>query len=220
MHKSKLAAYLEATNLSPVARREEIEQLCQTARAYDLIAVCVLPYYVRLAASLLQDSEIKVVTVVGFPLGGNDGLIKAREAELAVQYGAAEVDMVMNLAAFKNGDHNAVIKDIAAVVSSSAIVKLIIETGYLSEEEIVRACCCAEEGGVHYIKTCSGFGPRGVSLDDVRVIRSQLSRGRGIKAAAGIKTAAFARKLIAAGANRLGTSLAWEILKQEAGEKM
>ncbi|MEW5921008.1 MAG: deoxyribose-phosphate aldolase [Bacillota bacterium] len=214
----KLASFLEATNLSPTARLAEINELCQKALDYRFAAVCIHPYYVPFAASLLQDSGIKVVTVAGFPLGCNDGLTKAREAELAVKNGAAEIDMMMNLAALKNGEKDVVIKEVAAVVSSGAIVKTIIETGYLTREEVLLACFCVQEGGAHFIKTCTGFGPRGVTLEDILMLRSHLPPAMGIKAAGGIKTAAFATALIMAGASRLGTSAAAKIMQQAESE--
>ncbi len=210
-----LAPYLETTNLSPIAKTKEIIELCEKALIYRFAAVCVHPYYVSLAVSLLKGSGIKVVTVAGFPLGCNDGKIKAREAELAREHGAAEIDMVMNLAAFKNGEKDVVIKEIAAIVKSGAIVKTIIETGYLTKEEIYQACFCVQEGGAHFVKTCTGLGPRGVTTDDILTIRSCLLPSIGIKAAGGIISAPFARELVAAGATRLGTSNAEKIVLQE-----
>lgn len=210
----EMASFLEATNLSPTAKKEEIKDLCNNALAYNLFAVCVHPYYLTLAASLLEGSNTKLVTVAGFPLGGNDLWTKVRETELAVKNGAAEVDMVINLAALKNREYDLIIREVSAAVNCGITIKVIIETGYLEEDEVNLACACILEGGAHFIKTCTGFGPRGVTLQDVLLLRSLLPPSIGIKAAGGIKTAAFAMALIDAGANRLGTSVAETIMQQ------
>ena len=211
---NELAAYLESTLLSPVARKEEITQLCHDAIAYNFVAVCIHPTYIPLAASLLQDSSTQIVTVVGFPLGANDYRIKKHEAKLAVNNGATEIDMVINLAALKNGKKEVITREVAAVAESGATLKVIIETGYLTREEVLVACACIQEGGGHFVKTCTGFGPRGVTIDDVLLLRAHLPVTMGIKAAAGIKTVSFALALIEAGATRIGTSAAATIVKQ------
>jgi deoxyribose-phosphate aldolase len=212
--KKKLASYLESTLLTPVARKEAIIELCHEALAYNFAAVCIHPTYIPIAASLLQGSAIKVVTVAGFPLGANDYRIKAQEAALAVKNGAAEIDMVINLAALKNGEKEIIIREVDAVVACGATTKVIIETGYLTREEVIIACFCIQEGGGHFVKSCTGFGPRGVTLEDILLLRSLLPHAMGIKAAAGIKSASFAAALIEAGATRLGTSAAAEIIRQ------
>ena len=212
--KNELASYLESTLLTPVARKEAIIELCQEALAYNFVAVCIHPTYIPLAASLLQGSAIKVVTVAGFPLGANDYRVKAKEAALAVKNGAAEIDMVVNLAALKNGEKDIIIREVAAVVACGATIKVIIETGYLTREEVIMACSCIHEGGAHFVKSCTGFGPRGVTLEDILLLRSLLPPTISIKAAAGIKSSSFAAALIEAGATRLGTSAAATIVQK------
>ncbi len=212
--KNELASYLESTLLTPVARKEAIIELCQEALAYNFVAVCIHPTYIPLAASLLQGSAIKVVTVAGFPLGANDYRVKAKEAALAVKNGAAEIDMVVNLAALKNGEKDIIIREVAAVVECGATIKVIIETGYLTREEVIMACSCIQEGGAHFVKSCTGFGPRGVTLEDILLLRSLLPPTISIKAAAGIKSSSFAAALIEAGATRLGTSAAATIVQK------
>ncbi len=212
--KYNMASYLESTLLSPVARKEAVIELCHEAIAYNFVAVCIHPTYIPLAAPLLQGTAVKVVTVAGFPLGASDYRVKAREAALAVKNGAAEIDMVINLAALKNGDNELLIREVAAVVACGATTKVIIETGYLTREEISMACSCIQEGGAHFVKSCTGFGPRGVTLEDILLLRSLLPTAMGIKAAAGIKSASFAGELIEAGATRIGTSAAATIITQ------
>lgn len=209
-----ISSYLESTLLSPVAKKNEITELCHKALIYRFAAVCVHPYYVSLAASVLKGSTTKVVTVAGFPLGANESSIKAREAELAVRNGAAEIDMVVNLAAVKNGEQELLTREVKSVVECGAIIKVIIETGFLSSEEIKRTCHTSVEGGAHFLKTCTGFGPRGVIVEDIVLLRSCLPPEVGIKASAGIKSFSFASELIEAGANRLGTSAAEAIVQQ------
>lgn len=209
-----MASLIEATILSPTAKREEIKDLCNSALTYNLFAVCVHPYYLPFAASLLQGSTTKLVTVSGFPFGGNDIWTKVRETELAVKSGATEVDMVINIAALKNREKELITREVAAVVHCGATIKVIIETGYLESDEVGLACACIQEGGAHFVKTCTGFGPRGVTLQDVLLLRTLLPPFIGIKAAGGIKTAAFAMSLVDAGATRLGTSMAETIMQQ------
>lgn len=214
MESKGLSSYLESTLLTPVASAGEITELCNKALLYEFKAVCVHPFYVPLAASLLSGSSVKVVTVVGFPLGANDYRIKAREAELAVKNGADEIDMVINLAAVKSGDSDIIKQEVSAVAATADTVKAIIETGYFNNEEILMASSCINEGGAQFVKTCTGFGPRGVKIDDIILLRSHLPPEVGIKAAAGIKKADFALALIDAGATRIGTSAAESIVEQ------
>lgn len=212
--KFKLASYLESTLLTPIALKGDIVKLCQDALAYNFAAVCIHPTYIPLAASLLQGSTVRVATVVGFPLGANDLRIKAQEAQLAVRNGAAEIDMVINIAALKNGDMELISREVSAVAECGALIKAIMETGYLTKDEVIQACAYIKEGGAHFVKTCTGFGPRGVLLEDILLIRAHLHPSMGIKAAAGIKSFSFARELIGAGATRIGTSAAKTIIEQ------
>lgn len=214
----QLEKMIESTLLRPEAVKNDIEKLCSQALKYNFYAVCVSPFYVLLASSLLSGSRVKVVTVVGFPFGFNKAMIKAREAEEALKNGATEVDMVINIGALKERESKTLIEEISSVVKTGAVVKVILETGYLDREEIALGATCAVEGGALFVKTSTGFGPRGVTLEDVHLLRSLVPRHIGIKASGGIKTAGFARDLIAAGATRLGTSSAEKIML-EAGKE-
>lgn len=212
-----LEGYLESTLLRADTRSEEIEKLCAEARHYDLCAICVNPYYIAPAASMLQGSGVLPVTVVGFPLGADTGMVKARAAEQAVLDGALEIDMVINIGALKDGRKLEIIDEIALLKKEAgAALKVIIETGYLHSKEIALACHCAVEGGADFVKTSTGFGPRGASINDIILLRSILPATMQIKAAGGIKSAEFARQLIRAGASRIGTSSASAIMEEEA----
>ncbi|MGI5876641.1 MAG: deoxyribose-phosphate aldolase [Dethiobacteria bacterium] len=208
----KLEHYIESTLLRADAQKQDIENLCSAAVRYNFCGVCVNPYYIPLASLLLRGSSVKLVTVIGFPLGSNDGYIKALEAEWALKNGAEEIDMVLNIGALKNRDIHVLLKEIKDIVGLGVTVKVIIEIGYLTPEDLKTACHCAVEGGARFIKTSTGFGPRGVTLKDISSLRAILPQDMGIKASGGIKTAAFARDLINAGANRIGSSAAEEII--------
>ena len=204
-------SYLESTLLNPKALKEDINELCRKAIHYRFCGVCVNPYYVPLANSLLSGSDVKLVSVIGFPLGCTSTEIKRYEAENVFKKGAQEIDMVLNVGALRDKEFSLVIREIREIVDVGAVVKVIIETGYLTEEEIVNACKCLQEGGAHFVKTSTGFGPRGASLEDVYLLRSILPPEVSIKASGGINSKEFAEKLILAGANRLGTSSAENI---------
>ena len=181
--------------------------------------MCVNPTYVPLTAKLLRDSPVKVCTVVGFPLGTHAAQIKAIEAQRAIREGAEEIDMVINVGALKSGDDELVYRDIAAVVDAcrdgNAVCKVIIEAALLTDEEKVRACQAARRARADFVKTSTGFGPGGATAHDVALM-AQTVRGTsmGVKAAGGIRTLADARKMIEAGATRLGTSASIEIMKE------
>lgn len=211
----RLERYLESTLLRADTQKIEIENLCSTAIKYNFCGVCVNPYYIPLAFSFLGGSKIKLVTVIGFPLGANDASIKALEAEWALKNGAEEIDMVLNIGALKNRDTSLLLREIKEVAGLGATVKVIIETAYLTPEDLNIACHCAIDGGAHFVKTSTGFGPRGVSLDDIKLLRAILPQGIGLKASGGIKTATFAKDLINAGASRLGSSSAENIILEE-----
>jgi deoxyribose-phosphate aldolase len=203
--------FLETTLLHPKATKEDINELCRKAIHYCFCGVCVNPYYLPLAGSLLRGSSVKLVSVVGFPLGCSSKEMKSFEAEDLFKKGAQEIDMVINIGALKDREFSIVIQEIRDVVNVGAVVKVIIETGYLTEEEIVNACNCLLEGGASFAKTSTGFGIRGVSLEDVYLLRSILPPEVGIKASGGINSKEFAKNLILAGASRLGTSSAEKI---------
>lgn len=215
MNKQELAKFIDHTLLKATASVAEITKLCEEAKEYQFAAVCVNPSYVRFCSDLLKGSEVKVATVIGFPLGANTSLVKAFETENAVKEGAKEVDMVINIGALKSGDHNLVLKDIKAVVEAagSALTKVIIETCYLTEEEKKIASLLAKEAGAHFVKTSTGFGTSGATVEDVKFIRSVVGPDIKIKASGGIRTFDDALKMIEAGANRLGTSSGVKIME-------
>ncbi len=212
MNKKQLAQYIDHTILKPDADRKSIMKLCEEARQYDFAAVCVNPVHVRQCAVALAGSPVKVCTVVGFPLGANSTGIKAQEAVSAVSDGAEEVDMVINIGALKDQDYLFVQNDIYEVVQaalqadSTTTVKVIIETGLLSDEEKQRACELAKKAGAHYVKTCTGFSGGGATAADIALMRKTVGPYMGVKASGGIKNYQQACELIAAGATRIGAS--------------
>jgi deoxyribose-phosphate aldolase len=211
-----VAAMIDHTLLKPQATEEQVRQLCKEARAYGFASVCVNPTWAPLSAELLAGSASKVCTVIGFPLGANLTAVKAYETECCIAAGAQEVDMVINIGALKSGLYGVVGKDIAAVVEAArpahAIVKVIIETCYLTEAEKIAACVLTQAAGADFVKTSTGFGPGGATTADVALMRQVVGPVMGIKAAGGIRTAADARAMIAAGATRIGASAGMQII--------
>ncbi|RLI40624.1 deoxyribose-phosphate aldolase [Candidatus Bathyarchaeota archaeon] len=218
MSREKLAKMIDSTNVKATASRSDIEKLCKDAVHHGFGCVCVNPIYVKLASQLLKDSDVKVCSTVGFPFGATLPEIKALEAIKAVENGAKELDMVINLSALKSGNYEAVKKDIAAVVDAKrlderVIVKVIIETACLKDEEKVVACKLAKDAGADFVKTCTGFFGKGATVEDVRLMRQTVGEAMGVKAAGGIRTYADAVAMIRAGANRIGTSTAVQIIE-------
>jgi deoxyribose-phosphate aldolase len=212
-----LSTYVEHTLLKADATPEDVEQHCREAAEHGLFGVCVSPVYVALARMCLRDMPVRVVTVAGFPLGANTPIVKATEAREAAAEGADEIDMVMAIGLGLAGGWNAVEAEVRAVrdAVSDPILKVIIETGYFSDEEIVSAAKAALGGGADFVKTSTGFGPRGASVADVKLL-SNVVRGRAqVKASGGIRTRAEAIDMIRAGATRIGTSRGVEIVKGE-----
>jgi deoxyribose-phosphate aldolase len=209
---------LDHTLLAPTATPDQIFGLCDEAREHGFAAVCVNGSHVSRSVRRLEGSAVAVCAVVGFPLGAGDSRAKGCEARLALESGARELDMVLQIGALRAGEHAFVVEDIQAVVGlarpSHALVKVILETGLLAREEVVVACRLAEEAGAAFVKTSTGFGPRGASREDVELLRSCVGSRLGIKAAGGIRTASFARELLGAGATRLGTSRSVELLRE------
>ena len=200
--------YIDHTLLQPAAAESEIEQLLEEALAYQFAAVCVLPVWVKKAVVGLNGSSIGVCTVVGFPLGGNLTEIKAKEAELAADEGATELDMVVPIGLLKMGQWRAVYNDIHQVVEAAPgkTVKVILETCFLAPEEIVQGCELAVDAGAHFVKTSTGFGPAGATKEAVRLMRRTVGEKFGVKASGGIRDYRTAIELIEAGASRIGTS--------------
>lgn len=216
--KEQLAKMIDHTLLKPSDTEGKIKRLCEEAIAYGFGAVCVNPYYVPLVSELLKDTGIKVCAVVGFPLGATLPEVKAHEARIVVEKGAQEVDMVMNIGAMRSRDYEAVKRDIEGVVRAvrevgGELVKVILETGYLTDDEKVRACELAMEAGADYVKTSTGFGPMGALPEDVRLMRKVVGDKMGIKAAGGIGNFMDALRLIEAGADRIGASAGVGILE-------
>ncbi len=214
--RDQLARMIDHTLLKPDATPEGIKRICAEAIEHNFASVCINPVHVSLAAKMLDRTNIKVCTVIGFPLGVNTTETKTFEMKNAIINGAQEADMVMNIGALKSGDHEAVKRDISAVVESAgdAIVKVIIETGLLTDAEKVHACKIAKEAGADFVKTSTGFsgGFSGkATVKDVKLIRRVF--GKGVKASGGVCTYEDAIALVKAGATRIGTSAALSIIK-------
>lgn len=217
---AELAHYIDHTLLKPDATDAQIAQLCYEARKFNFAAVCVNPSKVNLCAQLLKDAPVKIATVVGFPLGATPPEVKAYETQQAIDDGATEIDMVINIGAMKSKDYALVARDIATVVQTShtggAIVKVIIEAALLDDEEKVIACKLAKEAGAEYVKTSTGFASGGATVHDVALMRWAVGPEMGVKAAGGIKSYEDARKMIEAGATRIGASASVKIMQEAA----
>jgi len=213
----KLTPMIDHTLLKAVATKEQIVKLCEEARQYHFASVCVNPANVSLAAEQLKGSGVKVCTVIGFPLGANTSVVKAFEATDAIANGADEVDMVINVGAMKAGDTELVYNDIKAVRDASAgkLLKVIIETCYLTDEEKVKACELSKKAGADFVKTSTGFGTGGATAEDVALMRKTVGPDMGVKASGGIRDAEAAAAMVKAGANRLGCSAGVAIAQSE-----
>jgi len=216
--REELAKMLDSTLVKATATKSEIEKLCKEAVQYGFRCAVVNPVYVKFAATLLEDSNVKVCSTVGFPFGVSLPEVKVLEAARAVEDGAEELDMVINLSALKSGDYDAVKRDIAAVVdvkrlAKEVIVKVIIETACLTRDEKIIACKLAKEAGADFVKTSTGSFGEGATVEDVKLMRQTVGKAMGVKAAGGIRTYADAVVMIKTGANRIGTSTAVEIIK-------
>ena len=208
-YRPEYAKYCDHTVLKAFTKREVVEAFCEEAMAYGAAAVCVNPVHVPLVKQKLAGTGINTCTVIGFPLGATTPAVKAFEAAEAVRNGADELDMVINVGALRDGDHELVLREIGGVVEAAggkAKVKVIIETCYLTREEIVAACKLAQKAGAHYAKTSSGFGTRGASVEDIELMKQTVGDTMEIKASTGILTQEDAKRMIEAGASRLGLS--------------
>ena len=210
----KLAAYIDHTLLKPDASAAQIEQLCAEAREYKFFSVCVNGSWVAAARHFLDGSDVKVASVVGFPLGAMAADAKRFEAEAAIDDGAHEIDMVLNIARLKAGDDKYVLREIIDVVEAAdeRIVKVILETCLLTDAEKVRACQLVVESGAHFVKTSTGFSTAGATVADVKLMRATVGPTFGVKASGGIRDSATALAMIESGATRLGTSAGLTIL--------
>lgn len=220
MTELNIARYIDHTLLKVDSTEKDIIQLCDEAKQYQFATVCVNPYWVKTAAKELKDSRVGVATVVGFPLGVTTTFTKIAEARDAIASGASEVDMVINIGALKSKDEITVYQDIKQVVQAAnrqAVVKVIIETGLLTYEEKKRACMIAKEAGADFVKTSTGFGPGGATVEDVQLMREAVGSQIGVKASGGIRDFASAKAMIEAGATRIGASAGVTIVQGEKG---
>lgn len=218
MKRSKL---IDHTLLAPTATAADIEKLCAEAVEHDFCSVCVNPTWVALVKEKLAGSDVKVCTVIGFPLGANTSQIKALETEQAIANGAQEIDMVMNIGFAKMGDWHAVAQDMAAVVqaaSGKALVKVILETCLLTDDEIRHACQAAVQAGVDFVKTSTGFSKGGATVEAVRLMREVVGENIGVKASGGVRSQADLENMVMAGANRIGASAGVALLGETQQE--
>jgi deoxyribose-phosphate aldolase len=216
-----IAPYIDHTLLKPEATREQVIKLCEEAVRFGFASVCINPWYVSLAAEHVRSSTVKVCTVAGFPLGATLPRVKILEAEEAIKLGAQEVDMVINVGALKSGQDEVVELDIRGVVEAchrgGAICKVILETALLTTEEKVRASVACKNAGADFVKTSTGFGPGGATAEDVALMRAAVGREMGIKAAGGIRHIEDFKKMVSAGATRIGASASVRILEEACG---
>jgi deoxyribose-phosphate aldolase len=219
--RSSLASLIDHTLLRADATAADIRQLCSEARKYGFASVCVNPYWVPLASAELSGSPVKVCTVIGFPLGANATATKVAETENAVQQGASEIDMVINIGELKAGNHDAVFTDIAAVASAAhkggAILKVILETALLDDRQKMAACTLAKSAGAEFVKTSTGFATGGATVQDVALMRQVVGKEMGVKASGGIRTLEDMNKMTAAGATRIGASAGVKIMEAAQG---
>lgn len=215
----KFAKMIDHTILKPEATKEQVEKLCREAKEYGFASVCVNSSYVPLCAELLADSEVKVCTVVGFPLGAMSTAGKVMETRQAILDGADEIDMVVHVGMIKSGDWDYVEADIQEVVDEAkdkALVKVIIETCLLTDEEKVHVCRICRDTGADFVKTSTGFSTGGAKAEDVALMRKTVGPDMGVKASGGVRTYEAAEEMVKAGATRLGTSSGIAIVKEEA----
>ncbi|MBR2865261.1 MAG: deoxyribose-phosphate aldolase [Elusimicrobiaceae bacterium] len=210
-----LAKYIDHTLLKPQAAKQDIQTLCQEARQYGFFSVCVNPYWVSFCKEQLKGSDVKVCTVIGFPLGANTTEIKVLEAKDALKNGADELDMVVNLGAVKSGDWGFVLSDIQAVrnAAENFTLKVIIETSVLTEEEKVKLCQLCTQAGADFVKTSTGFTGGGATEEDVKLMRAHVAPTMQVKASGGVRTREDFDKMVAAGATRIGASAGVKIIE-------
>ncbi|HFI0352293.1 TPA: deoxyribose-phosphate aldolase [Streptococcus suis] len=216
----KLNKYIDHTILKPETSKEQVAKILAEAKEYDFASVCVNPTWVTYAAQELKDSDVKVCTVIGFPLGANTPAVKAFETKDAIENGADEIDMVINIGALKSKNDELVLEDIKAVVEASGdkLVKVIIETCLLTEEEKVKACQLSKEAGADFVKTSTGFSTGGATVEDVALMRKTVGSDMGVKASGGARSYEDAIAFIEAGATRIGASSGVAIMKGEKAD--
>jgi len=212
----KIQQYIDHTLLKPQASEEDIIKICHEAKKYEFASVCVNAYYASLVSKQLKGSKVKTCIVVGFPLGAMTKEAKAFEAKQAIENGAEEIDMVVNIGAIKSNKYDVVSEDIKAVVEAAggrAIVKVILETCLLTDAEKVKVCHIAKEVGANFVKTSTGFSTGGATIHDVKLMRETVGSEMGVKASGAVRTAADAKAVIEAGASRIGASSSIDIVE-------
>jgi deoxyribose-phosphate aldolase len=213
-----IARFIDHTILRSTTGLADIEKLCEEAMEHGFAAVCIPPYFVKDAAQILENASTKLATVIGFPFGYSHYSAKLEEVRMALEEGAQELDVVMNIAAFKSNDLAYLESEILAITSlpgNQATIKLIIESGVLGEEEIIRCCELYQHYPIHFLKTSTGYAEKGATIDAVRTMRKHLPPHIQIKASGGIRDFSFARQLLDAGATRLGCSASVGIVREE-----
>lgn len=211
-----LEKYIDHTLLKPEASEGDIIKICEEAKKYNFASVCVNAYYASLVSKELQGTDVKTCVVVGFPLGATTKEVKAFETKQAIENGAEEIDMVLNIGALKSNKYNEVKEDIEAVVGAAkgkALVKVILENCLLSKEEIVKACELSKEAGADFVKTSTGFSTAGAKVEDIKLMRETVGPNMGVKASGGVRTKEDAEAVIAAGASRIGASASIAIVE-------
>ncbi|MFG6148472.1 deoxyribose-phosphate aldolase [Halobacillus sp. B23F22_1] len=215
-----LAKFIDHTQLKPDTSKEKIEQVCKEARENNFMSVCVNPHWVSICKELLEGTDVKVCTVIGFPLGATTTDTKVFETRQAIENGATEIDMVINLGELKSGRNDLVLQDIQAVVNEAegkALVKVIIETSLLSEEEKVTASQLTKDGGADFVKTSTGFSGGGATVEDISLMRKTVGPDLGVKASGGVRDYEGAKAVIEAGATRIGASAGIAIINGDQG---
>lgn len=215
---TKLAGMIDHTALKPDTSKEQIKKLCREAIEYKFASVCVNPCYVTLCSEILKETDVKVCTVIGFPLGAATTASKVAETVEAIENGAEEVDMVINVGAVKSEDYNYVEKDIASVVEAAkgkAVIKVILETCLLTNDEKITCCRLCKEAGADFVKTSTGFSSNGATVADIRLMRETVGPDMGVKAAGGIRDYKTAKAMVDAGATRIGASASIAIISEE-----
>lgn len=216
----RLEKYIDHTLLKPESTQDQILKLCEEAKEYDFASVCVNPYWVSTCAKALDGTDVKVCTVIGFPLGAATSAVKAFETKDAIANGAGEVDMVLNIGEMKAGHYEAVQKDVEAVVAAAdgICVKVILENCLLSKEEIVKACELCAAAKADFVKTSTGFSVSGATPEDVKRMKDAVKGQCQVKAAGGVRTYEDMEKMIEAGADRIGTSAVVKLMNRETAE--
>lgn len=211
---ANIVRYIDHTNVKADAKGEDIIKLCKEAKEYGFHSVCVTPYRVKTASEFLKGSDVAIICVIGFPFGISLTETKILEANKAIADGATEIDMVINIGAVKEADYGFIEEEIGKIASAinPVSLKVIMEIGFLTKEELVECCKRAEAAGAKFVKTSTGYGPRSPEVDDIKLMRSSVSDSMGVKASGGIHTFEQAKAMIEAGATRIGTSSALQII--------